>query len=233
MEMLRKSKQEVGNSGVYRITCVANNHFYYGSSVDIGKRFANHLTKLRAGNHRNKRLQRIFLKYGEASLNFEVVAYCDKGFVLDVEQGYLDEHVSNENCVNFCKSAKAPMAGLKFSNAHKRKMSESQIKNKYIFYYGCGKVECFDSLKLAGDRFGVKRAIVSKWFKRKDLGRSHGILQTSNIVKAEKQGEHNITLLPWDYKQEPWVLAGASSKSDYYRRKRTQEKRGMMRSAAR
>ena len=218
--MLGQNQQEIRNSGIYRITCIANNHFYYGSSINLKSRIKNHLSKLRAKCHRNKRLQRVFDKYGESSLTFEVVKYCEPSFILDKEQGYLDENISNENCVNFCKSANAPMAGLKFSNEHKKKMSESQVRNKYIFYYACGKVESFNSLKLAGDRFGVKRAIVSKWFKRKDLGRSHGILQTSKIIKAEKSGDKDVTLLPYQYKNESWVLAGASSKSDYYRKKR-------------
>lgn len=225
--MFGENQQEVKNSGIYRITCVANNHFYYGSSIDLKSRIKNHLNKLRSGCHRNKRLQRIFDKYGESSLTFEVIKYCHPSFVLDEEQEYLDQHISNENCVNFCKSASAPMAGLKFSDEHKKRMSDSQVRNKYTFYYACGKVESFNSLKLAGDRFGVKRAIVSKWFKRKDLGQNHGILQTSKIIKAEKSGDKNITLLPHQYKQEPWILAGASSKSDYYRKKRLQAANGV------
>jgi group I intron endonuclease len=220
MEMFGKSQQEVKNSGIYRITCVANNHFYYGSSINLKSRFRDHINKLRAGSHRNNRLQRIFDKYGEASLTFEVIKYCDSDFVLDSEQEYLNEYASSVDCVNFCKDAKAPMAGLKFSDEHKKKMSDSQVRNKYTFYYACGKVESFNSLKLAGDRFGVKRSIVSKWFKRKNLGRNHGILQTSSIIKAEKFGDKCITLLPYQYKQESWVLAKASSKSNYYRKKR-------------
>jgi len=220
MEMCGKDQQEVKNSGIYRITCVANNHFYYGSSINLKSRFGNHINKLRAGSHRNKRLQRIFNKYGEASLTFEVVKYCDPNFVLDSEQEYLNEYASSSDCVNFCKDAKAPMAGLKFSDEHKKRMSDSQARSKYTFHYACGKVESFDSLKLAGDRFGVKRSIVSKWFKRKDLGRNHGILQTSNIIKAEKFGDECITLLPYQYKQEPWVLAGATSKTKYYKDKK-------------
>jgi group I intron endonuclease len=224
MEMCGEDQQEVKNSGIYRITCVANNHFYYGSSINLKNRFRNHINKLRAGSHRNKRLQRIFDKYGEASLTFEVIKYCDPCFVLDSEQEYLNEYASSPNCVNFCKDAKAPMAGLKFSDDHKKKMSDSQIRNKYTFYYEGGKVESFDSLKLAGDRFGVKRGIVSKWFKRKNLGKNHGILQKSNIIKAEKSGDENVVLLPYQYKTEPWILAGATSKTEYYRELRRKNK---------
>ena len=203
-------------SGVYRIQIAGS--VYYGSSLDIYSRKRNHLCKLRAGNHRNKRLQRCFDKYGESALSFNIVIVCDKDSVLDEEQKYLDENIGNDNCLNFCRSASAPMSGIKFSNEHKKNMSDSQIRNKYVFHYGCGKTESFDSLKLAGDRFGVTRAIVSRWFKRKNLGRKHGILQVNNVVKAEKIGDKNIILMPYEYKQEPWQIAGASSKSQYYKK---------------
>lgn len=215
--MCGENQQEVKNSGIYRITCVANNHFYYGSSINLKNRFRDHISKLRSQSHRNQRLQRIFNKYGEASLTFEVVQYCDPSFVLISEQEYLDEHHKNSNCINFCRDAKSPMAGLKFSEDHKRKIAEAQARNKYTFYYKCGKIESFNSLSLAGKRFKVKPAIVSKWFKRKDLGRNHGILQTSDIIKAEKSGDEEIVLLPYQYKTEPWILAGATSKTEYYR----------------
>ena len=97
-------------------------------------------------------------------------------------------------------------------------MSDSQIRNKYVFYYKCGNVESFNSLKLAGDKFGVRRSIVSRWFKRKNLGRTNGILYANNVVKAEKIGDENIVLLPYEYKKEPWIINNASSKSQYYKK---------------
>jgi hypothetical protein len=209
-------------SGVYEIEIAG--YKYYGSSINVYARKQNHITKLRSGKHRNQRLQRCFDKYGEDAMAFKILVFCDAESVLDEEQKYLDENIRNDNCLNFCKSASAPMAGIKFSDSHKMRMSKSQIKNKYIFYYNCGKIESFDSLKLAGDRFGVKRSIVSRWFKRKDLGRNHGILQSNNIIKAEKIGDKNIILLPWKYKQEQWQIAGAKNKTKYYKEKRNEVK---------
>lgn len=190
------------NSGVYKITCNTNNHFYYGSSVNIKSRFQNHICKLRTEKHRNKRLQRIYIKYGEDSLIFEIVEYCDIGMVLECEQKYINKHFENPNCINFCKHAKAPMAGLTFSKDHKRKISESQIRNKYLFHYSNGDIMAFNSLKNAGDFFKTKPSIVSKWFKRKDLGRCHGILPKLGVIKAEKMGDKNIVLYPWKYKSK-------------------------------
>jgi len=205
------------NSGVYKITCSANGHYYYGSSVNLKSRFMNHISKLRSQKHRNHRLQRIYNKYGEDSLVFKVVEYCDPKLTTSYEQKYLDTHTTHDNCMNFCKNAAAPMAGLKFSEEHKRKMAEAQFRNKYIFTYQDGRIEEFNSLTEASKALNVKNSNISRWFKRKNLGRNHGILSGLGVVKAEKTGDEHIVLEPYEYKPEPWVLAGASSKTQYYR----------------
>ena len=209
-------------AGVYEIEIAG--YKYYGSSINVYARKKNHISKLKSGKHRNQRLQRCFDKYGEDAMAFKILVLCDEESVLDEEQKYLDENIGNDNCLNFCKNASAPMAGIKFSDNHKRKISESQIRNKYVFYYKCGKIESFNSLKLAGNKFGVKSSLVSRWFKRKNLGRVHGIFQYNGVVKAEKIGDNNIVLLPFEYKKEPWEIFGATSKTQYYREKRNEIK---------
>lgn len=211
------------NSGVYKITCSANGHYYYGSSVNLHSRFKNHISKLRSQKHRNHRLQRLFNKYGEESLVFEIVEYCDPDSTILYEQKYLDTHTTHDNCMNFCKSAAAPMAGIKFSEEHKRKIAVVQFRNKYIFTYQDGSIKEFNSLTEASNDINVKKTNISRWFKRKNLGRNHGILNSLGVVKAEKIGDEHIILNPYGYKQEPWVLAGASSKTQYYREKRKKQ----------
>jgi hypothetical protein len=211
------------NSGVYKITCFENGHYYYGSSINLKSRFINHISKLRLQKHRNHRLQRTFNKYGEDSLAFEVVEYCDPYLTTLCEQKYLDAHATHDNCMNFCKNASAPMAGLKFSEDHKRKMAESQYRNKYIFTYKNGIIEEFNSLTEASKRFEVRNAVISRWFKRKNIGRKHGLLNSFGIIKAEKTGDESIVLNAYEYKQEPWILAGASSKTQYYRENRKKQ----------
>lgn len=208
------------NSGVYKITCSVNSNYYYGSSVNLKSRFKNHISKLRLQKHRNHRLQKTFNKYGENSFIFEVVEYCDPLLTTSYEQKYLDAHTAHNKCMNFCKSAFAPMAGIKFSEEHKRKMAEVQFRNKYIFTYQNGNIKEFNSLTEVSNAINVKKTNISRWFKRKNLGRNHGILNSLGVVKAEKTGDENIVLNPYGYKQEPWILAGASSKTQYYREKR-------------
>ena len=208
------------SAGVYKITCKSNGHYYFGSSIKIELRLKNHISKLKAENHRNHRLQRIYNKYGIDSLMFEVVEYCSPEKTLIVEQKFLDKYANDENCINFCKDAKAPMKGLKFSEHHKRKMSESQIRNKYIFTFSDGEKKTFNSLTGISRFFNVRNSIVSRWFKRKDLGRKHGLLFQNNVVKAEKTGDENITLNPYQYKQESWILNNYTSRTQYYRDRR-------------
>jgi len=205
-------------AAVYKITCTENGQYYFGSSVNIASRFKNHIAKLKSKNHRNHRLQRIVNKYGIGSLIFEIVKKCDREDTLIKEQYFLNNHLSDNNCINFCKDAKAPMRGLKFSEKHKRKISESQIRNKYIFTFSDGEKKIFNSLTEVGKFFNIKRnSIVSRWFKRKNLGRKNGLLFQNNVVKAEKTGDENITLNEYQYKQEPWILSNSTSKSKYYK----------------
>ncbi len=205
------------NSGVYIIKCSENCSYYIGSSVDLRSRESNHRNKLKNGDHRNKRLQRVHDKYGDESLSFNVVLYCDRGQTTKLEQFYLDQANGDSNCLNFCWSAEAPMLGQKFSKDHARKIAEAQQRNTYEFHFSDGSIKSYKSLRLAASAFEVKPTIVSKWFKRKNLGRKHGFLCKFNVVMAKKMGDESITLLPYEYKMQPWQIAEASSKTSYYK----------------
>ena len=115
------------------------------------------------------------------------------------------------------------MSGIKFSEEHKSKISESQQKNTYTFYYSCGKKDVFRSFKQIGDVFGVKNNIISKWIKRKNLGRTNGTLFKNNVIKIDICGELNKIILPFEYRKEKWEIEGASSRTQYYREKRKNE----------
>lgn len=80
--------------GIYKITCVGNNKFYIGSSVDIYYRWASHLSDLRLNRHHSTYLQRSFNKYGEESLVFEVIheiTEYNEELLRMIEQYYIEE----------------------------------------------------------------------------------------------------------------------------------------------
>ena len=60
-------------SGVYRITCLANNKNYIGSSDNIMRRLKTHERELNEGSHNNRRLQHDYDKYGSGFFEFRVV----------------------------------------------------------------------------------------------------------------------------------------------------------------
>ena len=59
--------------GIYSVYCLANRKRYIGISIDIENRWADHTSRLRAGRHRNQRLQSSWNKYGEESFEFMVI----------------------------------------------------------------------------------------------------------------------------------------------------------------
>lgn len=79
-------------SGVYAILNTLNNKKYVGSTNCFKKRFAEHRSQLRRGNHKNIHLQRAFNKYGEKNFKFVILEECEN--VQDtlnfVEQKYID-----------------------------------------------------------------------------------------------------------------------------------------------
>jgi group I intron endonuclease len=77
-------------SGVYKIINIITDQVYFGSSVNMKKRFNEHFARLRAGKHINSKLQRSFNKYGESAFKFEVVEQVED--FVEREQFYIDNH---------------------------------------------------------------------------------------------------------------------------------------------
>jgi len=61
------------NSGVYQIINLVNGKCYIGSSVNIKKRWAEHIANLQRGTHHCQHLQRAWNKYGESNFDFEMI----------------------------------------------------------------------------------------------------------------------------------------------------------------
>lgn len=114
-------------SGIYRIVCVKNNRYYYGSSNDIWRRWRRHRSELRRNCHNNTIVQRSWNKHGENSFHVELVEGITEGRLLEVEQRYLNEHVGKSNCMNIADNAQCPSywKGRSLAEETKLKISES------------------------------------------------------------------------------------------------------------
>lgn len=86
--------------GVYQIVCIPTGRFYIGSSDNIPKRKRRHLRDLRRGSHHNAFLQRVYNKYGEASLAWKCKLVDTRAQAIKLEQHYLYANLFNPKCMN-------------------------------------------------------------------------------------------------------------------------------------
>ncbi len=75
--------------GIYLIQSVCGK-VYIGSAVKLRQRFMAHRGRLQKNMHDNCKLQNYFNKYGEESLKFIVIEYCDKENLIKREQYFID-----------------------------------------------------------------------------------------------------------------------------------------------
>lgn len=80
----------MGRSGCYLITCEVDGRIYVGSTMNLDRRWKEHVNLLRRGVHHSRFLQRCWTKYGADKFNFEPVLFCKKSDVLFYEQRLID-----------------------------------------------------------------------------------------------------------------------------------------------
>lgn len=113
---------------IYRITNMANDHFYIGSAESFERRTWQHKYALRRGEHKNPKLQAAWNKYGEEMFVFEVLEILQDGaHTLQIEDSYLMKHVGDPMCYNINPLATAPRLGVKHTPEAVAKMALRRI----------------------------------------------------------------------------------------------------------
>lgn len=132
-------------AGIYKITCLANNKIYIGSSQNIFKRIFTHKSTLKRNTHRNKHLQSAWNKFGENSFVFDIIEVVEEGNLIDREQEWINSTKCYDRNLGFniCKLADRP-TGYLHTEECKKLMSEikkdkikeglivSNLKGKFI-----------------------------------------------------------------------------------------------------
>ena len=113
-------------SGIYSITCKVNNKVYIGSSINIVKRWREHLSLLRSGKHPNQYLQHTFTKYGEESFSFSIVVGCEPEMLLIEEEKQIKIYNSFNDGFNLVETPTTNMLGYEHTEETKRKMSDAK-----------------------------------------------------------------------------------------------------------
>lgn len=146
---------------IYRITNMANNHFYIGSAEAFPRREWQHKYALRRNEHKNPRLQAAWNKYGEEMFVFEVVEEVapDRN-AFDIENTYLMRVVGQADCYNINTDAVGMRTGIAHTEETKAKVSANR-KGKAAGkdHYRYGKTVSEDVRKKIGDaQRGVPKA---------------------------------------------------------------------------
>lgn len=112
---------------IYRITNMANGHYYIGSAESFARREWQHKYDLRRGAHKNPRLQAAWNKYGADMFVFEIVEQvAEDRTAFDIENTYLMKCVGEPDCYNINTDAYVPRLGIPHTEASKAKVSVSR-----------------------------------------------------------------------------------------------------------
>ena len=93
--------------GIYTIINRQENRFYIGQSLDIKKRWKQHINDLRSHTHCNNELSATYNKYGDTSLEFKLLlphfgisAFKTKLELLLLEDAYINKYKTKYNLYN-------------------------------------------------------------------------------------------------------------------------------------
>ena len=106
-------------SGIYKIIDLIG-RFYVGSAVCLNKRKSVHFCELKKNKHHNPILQSYYNKYGESSLHFEVLEFCEKENLISREQFYLDYLKPHYNVCPTAGNCLGRIASPKVSEVNRR-----------------------------------------------------------------------------------------------------------------
>ncbi len=109
---------------IYRITNMANGHYYIGSAESFERRRWQHTYDLKRGAHKNPKMQAAWNKYGADMFVFEVIETvpADRA-AFDIENTYLMTCVGKPDCYNVNTDAYMPRLGVLHTEESKNKIS--------------------------------------------------------------------------------------------------------------
>lgn len=126
--------------GIYSITSKHNGKKYIGQSINIYKRWKDHLRLLKKNKHHSQYLQNHYNKYSIKDLTFEVLEeVSDLTLLTEKEQYYMDLFKSEFNA---CPASNCGLAGHKKLDA-KYYTFDKKLNSYRTFYTVSGKTVTF------------------------------------------------------------------------------------------
>lgn len=113
-----------GVSGIYRYVNLVNGKSYVGKSVDLHHRHLEHMRYLRAGTEPCVKLNRAWQKYGEDNFQYEILCYCNREDLNDMEREYISKFDSFRNGYN-CTEGGDGMQGFHHTEESKKRIGDA------------------------------------------------------------------------------------------------------------
>lgn len=110
--------------GIYKL--MIGTAIYIGGSVNIESRIETHLSHLRHGKHKNKRLQKAYYSIGmdEGKVSYSILQICRQSRLDILEREWIAKYRNDRNLCNLASGGKK---GFK----HHQKTMEKLIGNKF------------------------------------------------------------------------------------------------------
>jgi group I intron endonuclease len=189
---------------IYRITNMANSHFYIGSAESFARREWQHRYDLKRGVHKNPHLQASWNKYGEEVFVFEVLEEVPAGQdQLQWEDRWLKDCVGKPDCYNVNTLATAPRLGIAHTEETRAKISD---KVQQAVAEGRGgafipseetRKKMSESLKGNTNALGYKRTEAEREaIRQRTLGNQHWLGKTHTEESKEKMRRPVYAILP-------------------------------------
>lgn len=217
-------------SGIYAIRNAASGKVYVGSALNIQRRWWQHQSRLKLGNHHSRKLQAAWNKHGPSSFSFEVLELVSDADVLIArEQHWIDSLEAHgpkgynmrplaESSLGVIQSDEtkairsALLTGRKLTEEHRKKialsitgrtLSESARKKISDALKGRSKGPISDETreKMSRARLGVKHGPISDEQKEK-LSKIHSG-RKNGPRSAETRAKISQAKLGTKYKKKP------------------------------
>lgn len=116
--------------GIYVISNAITGARYYGSARRLGKRWEEHLRRLRHGEHHNVPLQNAFDGHGESAVQFSPLAILEMDELRVTEQRLLDLVWGRTGCYNVSRDTRSPTRGRKQKPEHTARVAAANRGRK-------------------------------------------------------------------------------------------------------
>lgn len=171
--------------GVYMILNKINNKYYIGSSIDIHKRWKQHIAELNKGVHNNAHLQNAWDKYGSNNFDFIVVEETDINNLRERESYYIKKYDCINNGYNLLNDANIGL-GVKASAEIREKISKACSGNKNGNY---GRKRSEKEIKFIRDRRWGENYVCKPRKKYKKVSEEQKLL---NKKKASERMKNRV-----------------------------------------